>query len=100
MKSFPCDECGRGTVRPTYVTERIELSGQMYLVKGVPVGLCPRCGKKYLEPRVIERVKSLAAQSNGPRSILYTNEHAIPGFPDACPEDDREAVLEEEEARE
>ena len=38
----------------------------------------------------------LAAGANGRRSILYTNEHAIPGVPDACPEDECEGVTEAE----
>jgi len=95
MKSFPCSECGRGTVRQTYVTEQVELDGRTVIVKGVPVGLCPRCGKKYLDPHVIERVRELAAEANGRRSILYTNEHAIPGVPDACPEDERYPIPEQ-----
>ena len=97
MRSFACGECGRGTVRPTYVTERIEVNGSLFVIKGVPVGLCPRCGKKYLDDHVLERVQELAAGANGRRSILYTNEHAIPGVPDACPEDECEGVTEPEE---
>ncbi len=92
MKSFPCTECGRGTVRPTYITEHVQLDKHRVTVKGVPVGLCPRCGKKYLDTHVMERVKELAVEANGRRSILYTNEHAIPGVPDACPEDERQPI--------
>ncbi len=65
-------------------------------VKGVPVGLCPRCGKKYIEPHVKERMQALVAEAGGERSVLYTNEHAIPGVPDACPEEERDLFTEEE----
>jgi YgiT-type zinc finger domain-containing protein len=96
MRSFPCDDCGRGTVRPTYVTERVQLNGRTVAVKGVPVGLCPRCGKKFCDTHVAERVLQLAELANGRRSILYTNEHAMPGVPDACPEEERESMIERE----
>ena len=88
MRSFLCPACHRGTVRPTYVTEAIDQNGRRIVVKGVPVGLCPRCGQKYFEHRVADRIKELAACSTGRRTILYTNEHAVPGMPDASPDDE------------
>ena len=92
MRSFPCGECGRGTVRPTYVTEIVELNGRRVSVKGVPVGLCPRCGKKYLDPHVCDRVRTLATDAGNRRFLLYTNEHAIPGVPDAGPDEEEEEM--------
>ena len=95
MRSFLCQECGRGTVRSTYVTEVIDCDGHRIAVKGVPVGLCPRCGQKYFDHHVADRVRSLASCAASRRTVLYTNEHAIPGVPDACPEDDEVPVDEE-----
>ena len=96
MRSFACGVCGRGTVRPTYVTEQVDVAGELYVIKGVPVGLCPRCGKKYVDGHVECRLKELTEGANGRRFILYTNEHAIPGEPNACPEDEQESVTEVE----
>jgi len=90
MKSFPCEYCGRGTVRSTYVTEVIELNGRRVLVKGVPIGLCPKCGHRYYDEHVMNRARELASRARGKRTVLYTNEYAIPGVPDACPEDEKQ----------
>ncbi|MBN1418355.1 MAG: YgiT-type zinc finger protein [Planctomycetes bacterium] len=75
---FQCLRCGRGTVRSTYVTETFLIQEQTVLVKGIPVGLCPRCGERYFQPRVRERVRRLAEDAPGP-IVLYTNEYAPPG---------------------
>ncbi len=88
MRSFICPECHRGTVRPTYVTEAVDHGGRRVVVKGVPVGLCPRCGQKYFENHVADRVKELASCSTTRRTVLYTNEHAVPGMPDASPDEE------------
>lgn len=89
MESFLCNECGRGTVRQTYITQNVEEGGHKVLVKGVPIGLCPRCGKKYFHEHVVARVNELASNCGSETEILYTNEYATPGVPDACPEDEK-----------
>jgi YgiT-type zinc finger domain-containing protein len=88
-KSFQCTECNRGIVRSTYISQQVKTGEKTVTVKGVPVGLCPYCGKKYQEDHVLERVNQIAASSTRKKSILYTNEDAIPGDPDAAPENVR-----------
>ncbi len=88
-ESFLCTECNRGTVRSTYITQEVCLEEKSVLVKGVPVALCPYCGKKYYEDHVLERVNEIAQEAKRKKSVLYTNEFAIPGDPDASPENQK-----------
>lgn len=96
-KSYPCVECGRGTVRPTYITHIVQQEKGNLHIKGVPVGLCPRCGQQYYNNKVLARIGELTLQANKNRirNLLYTNEYALPGVPDACPAEEIQEEWEE-----
>ncbi|MCA1675258.1 MAG: YgiT-type zinc finger protein [Actinobacteria bacterium] len=44
-----CDHCGNGQRRPARRTRLAERDGRTALVLGVPVEVCPSCGRSWTE---------------------------------------------------
>jgi len=50
-----CYFCG-GEVVEAVIEHEYRWKGQLYIIEGVPVGICPQCGEKYFTAPVSEAI--------------------------------------------
>ena len=53
-----CIYCG-GQVKEQCLPREIRWKGQLYLIEGVPMGVCSQCGEKFLKPHVAKAIDDL-----------------------------------------
>ncbi|HPO15326.1 MAG TPA: YgiT-type zinc finger protein [Candidatus Hydrogenedentes bacterium] len=64
-----CSYCGGEVVeRIQRVDYRVH--GQLYILEGVPAGVCQQCGEQFFTAEVAHRMESVVAEATGPMETL------------------------------
>ena len=59
-----CFFCGGNLEQVKVGNFDYRLEGQLYVVKGIPAGLCVQCGEKYITAQASKKINALIEQGN------------------------------------
>ncbi len=79
MYDFTCEHCS-GTVRPRRVArEALRHAGGFVILEDVPIGVCDKCGARYLDASVVRRVAGIGrGRSPSQRTIAVPVDRYAP----------------------
>ena len=63
MKVNECEYCS-GEIHPKKVTVNHSYKGKLVIIKDVPVGVCQECGQRYYAADTLEKLDTLAQNSD------------------------------------
>jgi YgiT-type zinc finger domain-containing protein len=76
-KYSDCYFCG-GEVVETSIDREIWWKGKLYLIQGVPAGVCGQCGEKVILPEVAKEIDRILQGRIAPDRILQVPSYRYP----------------------
>jgi YgiT-type zinc finger domain-containing protein len=73
-----CDLCGFEEARVRYVSRSYGAGAELFVIEGVPVVSCPRCGESYMTADTLHEIERLKLHRH---SIAEAREVGVARFP-------------------